>query len=147
MRNVYLKPITELDLSSDKLLELLKPLYGLPDSGDYWNRITSGHLLNDLCMPHTTGDMSLFFKITHDSLLGLIKTYVDDSLASRNSEILKLTEKTQDKFESRPSFAGVSIRTATKGIELHQSDYISTIELLPTTWSFELFRSHRMKLA
>lgn len=35
MRDVYVRPTKEFKLSSNQLLRLLKPLYGLSDSGDY----------------------------------------------------------------------------------------------------------------
>lgn len=37
IRDVYLKPGKQLEIRGDKLLKLLRPLYGLSDSGDYWN--------------------------------------------------------------------------------------------------------------
>lgn len=50
MRKVYLKPSKEMNLSSDELLVLLKPLYGLPDAGDYYDKTMADYLRNDLAM-------------------------------------------------------------------------------------------------
>jgi hypothetical protein len=46
----------EISMGSGKLLELLRPLYGLADSGDYWGRTLSNHQRKDLGMESTTGD-------------------------------------------------------------------------------------------
>lgn len=35
IRNIYVRPTREFRLNSDQLLRLLKPLYGLSESGDY----------------------------------------------------------------------------------------------------------------
>jgi hypothetical protein len=61
-RKVYLKPSKEFELPSDHFLELLKPLYGLSDSGDYWNETITRHLKEDIEMSTISGDMSLFYK-------------------------------------------------------------------------------------
>lgn len=62
MRDVYLKPSMELELSSEQLLKLLEPLYGLADSGDYWNETMAQHLENDWDMKRTAGDVSPFLR-------------------------------------------------------------------------------------
>jgi hypothetical protein len=35
MRDVYIKPSAELEFSANQVLKLLRPLYGIADSGDY----------------------------------------------------------------------------------------------------------------
>lgn len=37
MRDVFEKDMSELQLRTDQLPKLLRPLYGLTDSGDYWH--------------------------------------------------------------------------------------------------------------
>lgn len=101
MRDVYLTPGKEFELSADEVLKLLKPLYGLADAGDYWNVTMAKHILEDLGMKRTTGDMSLFFKKIHGKLAGIIGTYVDDSLLAGTEEFLQHTDKTIRQFESK----------------------------------------------
>jgi hypothetical protein len=43
LRDVYVEPPLELKLDSDIVLKLLKPLYGLGDSGDYWSSTLRDH--------------------------------------------------------------------------------------------------------
>lgn len=44
MRDVYVKPTKESPLNANQLLKLLKPLYGLSSSGDYWHETFSKYL-------------------------------------------------------------------------------------------------------
>lgn len=37
-RKLYLDPSKEINLKPNKLIQLLKPLHGLAESGDYWGR-------------------------------------------------------------------------------------------------------------
>lgn len=61
MLKVYLHPVKELNLNLEELLLLLKPLYGLPDAGDYWDRTMKERLERKLGIPSSYGDPSLFF--------------------------------------------------------------------------------------
>jgi hypothetical protein len=152
-RKVYLKPSKEFELPSDHFLELLKPLYGLSDSGDYWNETMTRHLKEDIKMSTISGDMSLFYKHANHKLQGLIGTYVDDSLLAGTDYFQNLTLKSMTKFESsereldHTKFAGVSITTVPDGIEAHQTDYVQNLCILPTDASFSDFRSKRAQLA
>ncbi|MEM6805931.1 MAG: reverse transcriptase domain-containing protein, partial [Bacteroidota bacterium] len=44
LREVYLKPSREFELSANEVLKILKPLYGLAGSGDYWGATFSTHI-------------------------------------------------------------------------------------------------------
>ena len=82
LREVYIRPTKEFRLDINQLLKLIKPLYGLSDSGDYWFSTMTGHLVEDLHMHRTAVDVSLFFKRIHASerLTGLRGMYVDDTI-------------------------------------------------------------------
>lgn len=80
MRDVYLKPSKEFELSSDQLVKLLKPLYGLADSGGYWNVTMAKHREDDLGLKHTAGDMSLFLrKFVAGFLVSLVRMWMTAS--------------------------------------------------------------------
>ena len=80
MRDVYLKPLKEFELAPDKMIKLLKALYCLADSGDYWGKTLSEHLRKDIGMKSTLGDEALLSKRVDKKLTGLCATYVDDIL-------------------------------------------------------------------
>ena len=100
-RSIYLHPPAELGLPAGTVPRLLKPIYGLADSGDYWNRTMTTHLHEDLSMESTSGDMSLFYKRDPSSLCGLVGTYVDDTLSAGSSKFLEESERTSRRFESK----------------------------------------------
>ena len=153
LRDVYLKPSKELELGSHQLLKLLKPLYGLADSGDYWNVTMAKHVQADLGMNETAGDMSLFFKNVREKLCGLIGTYVADSLLSGDEAFLKHTDKTIEKFGSKgrdmdnTRFAGVYIETKQNGFVVNQKSYSERLSRLNADCIFADFRSARAQLA
>lgn len=54
LRKAYLKEKPEFQLKDDQLLEILRPLYGLADSGDYWHATFLKHLKSDTNMQSTS---------------------------------------------------------------------------------------------
>lgn len=58
---IYLKPSNEvkkyIEIISRHPLKLLRPLYGLSDSGDYWDFTLSDRIRNDLGMTATAEQM------------------------------------------------------------------------------------------
>ena len=152
MRDVYIKPSPEFKLSPNQLLKLLKPLYGLADSGDYWGRTLRKHLLNDIGMSASTTDGALFFKKIANQLAGLCATHVDDCLHAGNEKYLQISESIERKFQCRDrefdkiQFSGVNIETYNDGFCIHQERYIHTIETLPKDVNFAHYSSLRAKL-
>lgn len=152
MREVYVRPAKEFRLSEGALLRLLKPLYGLADSGDHWSVAMARHLHQHLKMHPTSLDMSLYVRYMHGRLAGLTGSYVDDSLHAGRKEFLSETDKSLQKFRSRKreinafEFAGVQIETVADGFRLHQAEYARKMPLLPTDCGFSLFRSVRRML-
>ncbi|MEM6805930.1 MAG: hypothetical protein AAF696_31325 [Bacteroidota bacterium] len=103
-------------------------------------------------MNSTSGDIRLFFKLAHGKLCGLMGTFVDDSLLGGDSQFLKTTDITLDKFESKKRemhdfrFAGIYFKTLEDGIYLHQKSYIDRLTVLPLSCTYEMFRSTRAQL-
>ena len=126
MRDVYVRPTKEFNLGADQLLKLLKPLYGLSDSGDYWHVTFANHLQHDLGMISTAGDLSLFFKMVNGKLPGVTGAYVDDTIRTGTDEFTKESGKTGRRFESKPrkfdnfTFAGIQVERFEGGFLMHK---------------------------
>lgn len=74
---VYIKTPAELQLGPGNLLRIVKFLYGLSDSGDYWYETFSKHLRKDFRMEPSTGDMYFYYRKVNGKLSGIIGSYVD----------------------------------------------------------------------
>ena len=127
LRDVYVRPTKEFKLDEGQLLKLIKPLYGLSESGDHWFSTMSSHLMHDLDMQRTAVDVSLFFKRLHNRLSGLCGVCVDDTINAGDDDFVEDCDATQEHFNShkrvfdRFKFAGTEICTVEEGIFLHQS--------------------------
>jgi hypothetical protein len=78
-RDVFIRH-NEIELTQDELLQIIKPLYGLSDAGDYWAETLVQHHIRALRMSQATADFSLFFRVIAGELEGLSGTHVDDLL-------------------------------------------------------------------
>lgn len=78
--DVFIKPDI-ISFSNDVLPQLIKPIYGLTESGEYWHETLRVHQRQDLSMKATTtGDYSLLFRRVSNLLIDLSGTYIDDFL-------------------------------------------------------------------
>jgi Reverse transcriptase (RNA-dependent DNA polymerase) len=151
MRDVFLKPDC-LELNQDELVKILKPLYGLSDSGDYWHETLRAFHLDHLHMEQLVGDHSCYFRRIADKLVGLSSSYVDDLLHAGTPEFRDdITRMLKDNFEIRIedakqfTFAGVDV--CSKPYALTQSGYIKRLSKLKLCAKFEDYRSARAKIA
>ena len=132
---------------------MLKPLYGLADSGDYWGRTISNHIKEDLNMTRTTGDGAFFFKCIRDKLDVLCITYVDDALQAGIKDYSDLAHKTEEKFKCKGrayekfNFVGVQVEKKDSEYMIHQTSYIRKIDKLLNTATCKPYRSLRAKIA
>jgi hypothetical protein len=140
-------------MGSGQLLKLLRPLYDLADSGEYWGRTLSNHLRKDLGMKSTNGHHALFFKSIEEKLSGLCATYVDYTLQAGDQKFVELSELIQRRFQCQPrewndvEFAGVEIETKESEFVVHQQRYISKLIPLSKDATFKQFRSLRAMLS
>lgn len=61
---------------------MVKPLYGLRDSGAYWHKTFSRHLRSDFTMTPTTEDLSMNVRKLKWKLSEVIGSYVGDNIAT-----------------------------------------------------------------
>ena len=153
MRDVYIKPNGEFELSKGQLLKLLKPLYGLADSGDYLGKTFSLHLTDDLGMKPCVCDPALYGMKINEKLLGLCATCVDDALQAGNGKYREITKATLQKFKCRDrefddvKFSGIEIDSVDDEFRVHEQGYMKKVEKLSKDATFSDYRKMRARLA
>lgn len=98
IRELYVRQKDGCRLKSNQLLKLLKPLYGLSDSVDYWHVTMRNHLVNDLQMHSLTGDLVYFIKCLQKKLTGMVGTYVNDLIAAGENDFQEETSDDRKGF-------------------------------------------------
>lgn len=154
-REVYIKnPVKEFNLNSNQCLKLLRPLYGLADSGDLWYARIDEHHRKELKMKASKLDPALYYIKKNNILFGFSGGYVDDFMRAGNQEFKKLSNMTNEIFdmgqnEQIPTdFTGFSLTKDDKNnIFISQEHYLEKMEKLSESSDYSDFRSIRMKLA
>lgn len=75
-REMYVKLFKEIGLNDEKMLKLLKPLYGLSKIGDYWERTFRKLLQTDMHIETCISNPKLSCETNNQRLTGLCATYV-----------------------------------------------------------------------
>ena len=153
LREVYFRPNRQLKIFAPYLLKLLRPLYGLANSDDYWIATFAKHLEDNLKMKPMTFYVSLFFKHARGQLSGVLESYVDDTWSCRENSFAELSKRICEAFDVKKRehdnmrFSGLHIGRYTVESHIHQSGYINRLEQLPRDADFTLFRRDRAKLS
>lgn len=134
MRDIFIeKPVREFELDTSQCLPLLRPLYGLCDSGDLWHGNLDVHHCNDLEMKPTSLDSALYVWIVYGILRGLSGSYVDDLMKARDDDFKVHARKTAENFEmaygEEPpcDFTGFSLDLSENNkLNLDQNNYLKT---------------------
>ena len=77
-REIFIRLPPELGLSKDSLLQVVKPLYGVPEAGNHWFRTYHDHHTQELKMTQSTYDPCLLH--TSTNRFGLVGLQTDDTL-------------------------------------------------------------------
>ena len=151
-RRIFVKP-GELHLGKDEFLQLILPLYGLSESGDYWSRTLTDHCLSQIGMQQTSSDLSLFFRRVGHELVALSGNYVDDLLrAAPKGQRPALEKSLRQRFECGPSqdlpsdFLGMELSRDGSSLKTAMSDYISRLKCIPDDASYQQYASLRASL-
>lgn len=123
MSYIYVKPTEEFNLSKNQLLKLLKPLYGLSDSGGNWHAMFSKHLIRVLSMAPTSGDLPFFLKTGEGKLKGMTGAYVDDTIGTVHIAFEKESLLTGERFQSRERER--SVASSLPGLRLKSSRMVT----------------------
>ncbi len=102
-REVYLRPNPQLHIPAVCVLKLLRLLFGLADSGDYWHAKFSIHLTDDLGMKAVASDMLLFLRRARWKISSLLASYVYDTLACGENIFAELTKKIERNLKLKES--------------------------------------------
>lgn len=100
-RDVDVKPRGCIKLKPGQIINLLKPLYRLTDSEDYWHQTMTSHLKKDLKMQSLTGDLACFLEVANVLLQGMIEVHVDESIGSGNEKFVKESKIKAEKCISK----------------------------------------------
>ena len=136
-RKIFIRP-REIELHPNELVQVLLPLYGLTESGEYWYETYSHSHKFDLRMQQATGDFALFFRRCMNRLVALSGTYVDDTLMAATKDQKTFIEETlRKKFDIRFNdtaefiFAGILCDVGNESQrKLSQKKYIERIQYL-----------------
>ena len=82
-------------------LRLSKPLYGMCDSGYYWEVTFTEYVRKKMKMMLMTGDPSLNIRKIGGRTIGILVSYVDDCLFARDRTFNRFIEYARTNFESK----------------------------------------------
>lgn len=87
---MYMKPSKEFWIGPEKLVKIVKPLYDLAESGEYWGKTLRTSLLNKMIMSTSTVNEALYTIFCQEQLNRLCATYVDNILQAGTEESQKM---------------------------------------------------------
>lgn len=154
MRDFFVDhPVPEFELDPDQCLQLLKPFYGLCESGDLWHKTLDGHHKDDMGMSPMRADPAVYVIMRDVLLSGLSGTYVDDMIRAGDEHFENSAEDISERFRMAEdsylvcSFTGFLLKREDAGcVQLSQSDYPQKLKPLPEDYTYAQFASLRMKL-
>lgn len=79
-REFFVRPLQELELQSDSILKIIKPLYGVPKAGNYSFNTYHRHQLEKLSMTQSTYDPYLLYADNDSSGFEVVGLQTDDIL-------------------------------------------------------------------
>lgn len=156
-RSVYIKAPAEMNLPEDIVLRVIKPLYGIPESGVHWYFTYLDHHLDELQMSRATMDSCLFVKRDHGTLSGLVILHIDHSLAIGAETFIQEGEKTARQFKTKgreqlrdsiTTFNGISVTKEHDGtIKMDQKNKIQGLTIPTTNIHFIKIRAKAQYIA
>jgi hypothetical protein len=105
-RDFFVRPPQELQLNRNKVLKIMKPLYGVPEAGNHWFSTYHRHHIERLGMEQSTYDPCLLTTCTavDDGPFGLVGLQTDDTLTLANDIFAQMEEDElqKAKFTAKP---------------------------------------------
>ena len=143
-----------MNVSRDNVVEVLLPLYGIPEAGTHWFRTYHAHYVNNLGMIASTFDNCLLYRPDGTALVGL---QTDDSLIAATPEFIALEEieLKKAKLLAKPTeqlttlhpvnFNGFIITLDNNMIKISQAKQSEAIRLLPESFTAADYVSQRAR--
>ena len=158
LREIYITPPKELGLSPDIMWKVIRPLYGLPESGVIWFETYIAHHHDKLKMKSSEVDPCLLYRKDKNSQVdGLICLQVDDSIGAGTQKFIDEETKASKCFKTRPAsllengvelkFNGHYIKRNGTVLHLHQHPYEDRVPESKIERSAESFMTNRGKAA
>ena len=160
-RKTFVKP-EGISLGKSEFLQLVLPLYGICESGDYMSKSLSEFITRRLKFKSTPSDPNLFWRRVSAEMVQLCATYVDDLILAAPAEDRRTLQETLRSAFSlkQPSelrkgsafeFSGMMISDVStsdeeKALSLTMAHYIERLELLKEDCAFADYSSMRAKL-
>ncbi len=88
-RPVYLRPVPEMNVPNGKVLKVLNPLYGIPESRLHWYVTYANHHKDVLGMTATKFDPCILFGREGKHLIGVTALQVDDTFGFGTDQFLE----------------------------------------------------------
>jgi hypothetical protein len=98
---VILEPPIEMNLSKDKLLLCIRPLYGIPDSGLLWFLTYTAHHKDVFGMTQCRADKCMMVE-SEGTGGSIVCLQVDDSLGTATADFMALEEENINAFRAKP---------------------------------------------
>lgn len=156
-RNIFVRPVKELEMPPNKLLRVARPLYGIPEAGTHWFNTYQKHHIEKLNMETSTYDTCLLSSKNDNKTnleFGIVGLQTDDTLTVGNEEFLrKETEEIiKAGFLHKPleilslknnlNFNGSIISLTNDTILVSQKRQISRIELIDVRKSQDMLKTY-----
>lgn len=147
---VYIEAPKEMGLSEGEVLRVVRPLYGIPESGLHWYLTYLEYHSDKLGMHRATIDPCVMIKRDKGKLKGLVMLQVDDSLRLGSEEFITEEQLAAREFKSKEreflsnatlDFNGIRIHNVKNGIRIFQSDKIQKLKTPDSQKSFASIRA------
>jgi Reverse transcriptase (RNA-dependent DNA polymerase) len=154
LRNVFILPTDVLNLSGNELVQILKPLNGYTDAGDYWGQSLKHTLIAKLRLLPGLSYHTLFFRRVSNQLVGASASHVYDVSITCHSQftcdLLRVLRSEYDMKEPevvRLYFSCSTIDATSVPHRISQIPYIDHLRILKHSCPFEDYRSQRARMS
>lgn len=119
-RDVFIIPPVEMVLRSDSVLKVMRPIYGIPESGLHWYLTYLEHHLLILWMNRSVVDPFVLHRRSDEGIDGQIIQQVDDSYGFGTEDFLKLEYIAANNFNHQPRMHLSHVPVRFNGLQARQ---------------------------